>query len=81
VRITEDPFQRLPTDYLRLCQGYVPRPLHGATDYAAAGQALELLMGFEDRLTVDHIRVGGVAKARSSLTTSFPPSSFAHFGV
>lgn len=47
------PFDRLPADYLGLCQRYVPRPLHHASDYAAACQAIEPLVGFEDRLTSD----------------------------
>lgn len=44
---------RLPKDYLGLCQRYVPRPLHDAADYAAACQAIEPLAGFADRLTAD----------------------------
>jgi len=51
--VAKDAFERLPTDYLRLCQGYVPRPLHDATDYATACEAIEPLVGFEDRLTDD----------------------------
>ena len=43
----------LPKDYTGLCQRYVPRPLHDATDYAAARQAIEPLLGFEARLTAD----------------------------
>ena len=48
-----DAFDRLPKDYLSLCQRYVPRPLHDAADYAAARQAIEPLVGFEDRLTAE----------------------------
>ena len=40
-----DAFDRLPKDYLSLCQRYVPRPLHDAADYAAARQAIEPLVG------------------------------------
>jgi len=46
-------FANLPMDYTGLCQRYVPRPLHDATDYAAARQAIEPLLGFEERLTAD----------------------------
>jgi HTH-type transcriptional regulator/antitoxin HigA len=48
-----DAFDRLPKDYLGLCQRFVPRPLHDAADYAAAREAIEPLVGFEDRLTTD----------------------------
>src|SRR2546430_2032466 len=47
------PFDRLPKDYLGLCQLYMPRPLHDRADYAAARQAIELLAGFEESLTPD----------------------------
>ena len=47
------PFERVPKNYRGLCQRYVPRPLHDATDYAAARQAIEPLVGFSDRLTAD----------------------------
>lgn len=43
----------MPKDYPRLCQRYVPRPLHDAQDYTAACRAIEPLVGFEDRLTTD----------------------------
>lgn len=46
-------FATEPKDYTGLCQRYVPRPLHDATDYAAARQAIEPLVGFEERLTAD----------------------------
>ncbi len=49
------PFDRLPKDYLGLCRHYVPRPLHDAADYAAARQAIEPLVGFEDRLSADQV--------------------------
>ena len=45
----------LPKNYLGLCQRYVPRPLHDAADYAAARQAIEPLVGFEDRLNTDQV--------------------------
>jgi HTH-type transcriptional regulator/antitoxin HigA len=48
-------FSALPKDYTGLCQGYVPRPLHDAADYAAARQAIEPLLGFEDRLNADQV--------------------------
>ena len=48
-------FDRLPKDYLGLCQRYIPRPLHHAADYAAARLAIEPLIGFEDRLTADQV--------------------------
>lgn len=48
-----EPFAALPKDYTGLCQRYVPRPLHDAADYAAARQAIEPLLGFEDRLNAD----------------------------
>ncbi len=48
-------FAALPKDYIGLCQRYVPRPLHDATDYAAARQAIEPLLGFEDRLHADQV--------------------------
>lgn len=50
-----EPFAALPKDYTGLCQRYVPRPLHDTTDYAAARQAIEPLLGFEDRLTADQV--------------------------
>jgi HTH-type transcriptional regulator/antitoxin HigA len=43
----------VPKDYTGLCQHYVPRPLHDASDYAAARQAIEPLAGFEERLNSD----------------------------
>ena len=43
----------LPRDYTGLCQRYVPRPLHDSEDYATARQAIEPLLGFEDRLNAD----------------------------
>ena len=46
-------FAALPKDYTGLCQRYVPRPLHDATDYAVARRAMEPLIGFEDRLNPD----------------------------
>ncbi|HMP84097.1 MAG TPA: hypothetical protein PKA41_15470 [Verrucomicrobiota bacterium] len=52
-RTVAESFAALPKDYTGLCQHYVPRPLHDAADYAAARQAIEPLMGFEDRLNVD----------------------------
>ncbi len=48
-------FATLPKDYTGLCQRYVPRPLHDAADYAAARQAIEPLLGFEERLTADQV--------------------------
>ncbi len=51
--VAPTPFNRLPKDYLGLCQRYVPRPLHDAADYASACQAIEPLAGFADRLTAD----------------------------
>ena len=51
--VAATPVDRLPKDYLGLCQRYVPRPLHNAADYAAARQAIEPLVGFADRLTAD----------------------------
>ncbi len=48
-------FASLPKDYTGLCQRYVPRPLHDAADYAAAGQAIEPLLGFEERMTADQV--------------------------
>ena len=48
-------FANLPKDYTGLCQRYVPRPLHDATDYAAARRAIEPLLGFEERLTADQV--------------------------
>jgi HTH-type transcriptional regulator / antitoxin HigA len=50
-----DSFAALPKDYTGLCQRYVPRPLHDATDYAAARQAIEPLLGFEERLNADQV--------------------------
>ncbi len=46
-------FDLLPKDYAGLCRRYIPRPLRDATDYAAARQAIEPLLGFEDRLNAD----------------------------
>jgi HTH-type transcriptional regulator/antitoxin HigA len=43
----------VPRDYPRLCQRYVPRPLHDAADYTAARQAIEPLLGFEEQLNTD----------------------------
>jgi HTH-type transcriptional regulator/antitoxin HigA len=48
-------FAALPKDYTGLCQRYVPRPLHDAADYAAARQAIQPLLGFEDRLNADQV--------------------------
>ncbi len=48
-------FAELPKDYTTLCQCYVPRPLHNATDYAAARRAIEPLLGFEDWLNTDQV--------------------------
>ena len=48
-------FGTVPKDYSALCQRYVPRPLHDARDYAAARQAIEPLLGFEDRLNADQV--------------------------
>jgi HTH-type transcriptional regulator / antitoxin HigA len=48
-------FAAFPKDYTGLCQRYVPRPLHDATDYAAAWRAMEPLLGFEDRLNPDQV--------------------------
>ena len=45
----------LPKDYTGLCQHYVPRPLHDAAAYAAARQAIEPLLGFENRLSADQV--------------------------
>ena len=50
-----EPFAAFPKDYTGLCQRYVPRPLHDATDYAAARRAIEPLLGFEDRLNPDQV--------------------------
>lgn len=50
---SSESFAGLPKDYTGLCQRYVPRPLHDATDYAAARQAIQPLVGFEDRLNAD----------------------------
>jgi hypothetical protein len=33
----------------------IPRPLHNADDYAAARQAIEPLLGFEDLLNLDQV--------------------------
>jgi HTH-type transcriptional regulator / antitoxin HigA len=48
-------FSAVPKDYLNLCQRYVPRPLHDDDDYATARQAIEPLIGFEDRLNADQL--------------------------
>lgn len=49
-------FAALPEDYYTgLCQHYVPRPLHDAADYAAARQAIEPFLGFENRLNADQV--------------------------
>ena len=48
-------YSAFPKDYTGLCQRYVPRPLHDATDYAAARQAIEPLLGFEARLNADQV--------------------------
>ncbi len=50
---SRDSFAVLPKDHTGLCQRYVPRPLHDAADYATVRQAIEPLLGFEDRLNVD----------------------------
>ena len=50
---SSESFAKLPKDYAGLCRRYVPRPLHDATDYVAALQAVEPLLGFEDRLNAD----------------------------
>lgn len=51
--VTASPFDRQPKTYAGLCQRYVPRPLHDASDYEAARQAIEPLLGFSERLTAD----------------------------
>lgn len=48
-------FASLPKDYAGLCRRYVPRPLHDAADYAAARQAIEPLLGFEEQLNADQV--------------------------
>ncbi len=48
-------FAAVPNDYSGLCQRYVPRPLHNTKDYAVARQAIEPLLGFEDRLNADQV--------------------------
>ena len=48
-----EPFSAVPKDYSGLCRRYVPRPLHDAADYAAACQAMEPLLGFEEQLNAD----------------------------
>lgn len=50
-----EPFAALPKGYTGLCQRYVPRPLHDDDDYAAARQAIEPLVGYEDRLNDDQV--------------------------
>ena len=50
-----DSVGKLPKEYTGLCQRYVPRPLHDAADYAAARQAIEPLLGFEDQLNADQV--------------------------
>ncbi len=53
--IGPESFAALPREYTGLCHRYVPRPLHDAEDYAAARQAIEPLLGFEDRLSADQV--------------------------
>ncbi|MSU58243.1 MAG: hypothetical protein EXS35_08690 [Pedosphaera sp.] len=53
--ISSESIMALPRDYTGLCQRYVPRPLHDAADYASARQAIEPLLGFEDRLNADQV--------------------------
>jgi HTH-type transcriptional regulator/antitoxin HigA len=52
---SSESFAACPQDYTALCQRYVPRPLHDDDDYAAARQAIEPLLGFEDRLNADQV--------------------------
>jgi len=54
-RVNGGPFDRLPKDYLGLCQRYLPRPLHDKAEYEAARRAIEPLVGFEDRLNPDQL--------------------------
>jgi HTH-type transcriptional regulator / antitoxin HigA len=53
--VSSESFAALPEDYTGLCQRYVPRPLHDAADYAAARQAIEPFLGFENRLNADQV--------------------------
>ena len=52
---SSESFAALPEDYTGLCQRYVPRPLHDTADYAAARQAIEPFLGFENRLNADQV--------------------------
>lgn len=69
-------FDRLPKDYLGLCQRYVPRPLRNAADYAAARLAIEPLVGFEDQLTADQAdyleAVSSFLEAHDKATVKWP---------
>jgi len=72
-------FAEMPKDYAALCLRYVPRPLHDAADYAAAGQAIEPLVGFEERLNADQAdyleAVSSFIEAHDRVRVKWPKSS------
>ena len=80
-RASADPetFATLPKDYTGLCQRYVPRPLHDQTDYAAAGEAIAPLLGFENRLNEDQAdyleAVSSFIEAYDQAHVQWPPGT------
>lgn len=72
-------YPHLPKDYLGLCQRYLPRPLHDAADYAAAREAIEPLLGHEDRLSADQAdfleAVSTFIEAFDAETVTWPKST------
>src|SRR5271165_6899317 len=73
------PFADMPMDYAALCLRYVPRPLHDAADYVAACQAIEPLVGFEERLNADQVdyleAVSSFIEAYDRVRVKWPKSS------
>ena len=47
-------FEKLPRDYAQLCRKvWLPRPIHGATEYETALAAMEAFWGREDKMNAD----------------------------
>jgi HTH-type transcriptional regulator/antitoxin HigA len=72
-------FASLPKNYSVLCKRYVPRPLHDLADYAAALQAIEPLIGFEDKINADQAdyleAVSSFVEAYDRARVKWPKSS------
>ena len=47
------PFHSLPENYEDLCGMFLPRPIHGETDYQNTIEVADRFAGFEDLMTED----------------------------